>query len=160
MACSGSLPTPPLYLPYISPISPLYLSWAVTRGGLLWERGASSDQLSRPKRPTCRGASCATAAASRRRRSASCQPCSPTSPLYLPYISPTSPLYLPQQADLACVQMLLDAGYQLNLKEKPPNLRLWKVRAEARAGVGLGVRLGLSLASASGRSRPTCASGR
>ena len=36
----------------------------------------------------------------------------------------------PEQADLACVQMLLDAGYSLNLKEKPPNLRLWKVRSQ------------------------------
>ena len=45
------------------------------------------------------------------------------------------------EADLACVQMLLDAGYSLNLKEKPPNLRLWKAVSLTK---GVGSKIGFN----------------
>ena len=44
------------------------------------------------------------------------------------------------EADLECVQLLLDAGYRLNLREKPPNLRHFQAIALTK-GIGCMVKV-------------------
>ena len=72
----------PLYLPYISPISPLYLAAACS--------GAFGKVvLSDPNPNEGGGAAALRRGGARAQRGAAARAGSPISPLYLPYISPS-----------------------------------------------------------------------